>query len=144
MLLAITIATFLGALVVAVVMFFLLAGREQPEEAGTEQRSETRIPMQVGLGIASLVEPVSYEQASTENVSHHGARVIAEKPRPPDERVLVRFSEAGLFRARIAYCNASPENGFAIGLQFSLMVHHFVVPRATIPTEKFPSHTYRK
>ena len=60
------------------------------------------------------------EIARTENVSSHGARVIAGKLWQTGKSALVR-SEEGQFEwtGRVVYCQRLPDGKFAVGLQRS-------------------------
>lgn len=60
------------------------------------------------------------EIAHTENVSSHGARVIASKLWQAGKSALVR-SEEGQFEwtGRVVYCERLPNGKFAVGLQRS-------------------------
>jgi hypothetical protein len=68
---AITIASFLGIVVVALFIFFIYSQKEQIRKALKEKRAERRIPMEVELELATAHEPLSYEKSSTENTSRH-------------------------------------------------------------------------
>jgi hypothetical protein len=122
---AITIGIFLGTVVAVLFMFFFFSHRFR--EALREQRIERRIPAEGGLELSSLDEPLTYEEALTENASRHGARVVAKKPWRPNDHVLVRLPRwERPSRARIAYCKALPGDAFAIGLQFPSVVDDWV------------------
>jgi PilZ domain-containing protein len=60
------------------------------------------------------------EFSHTENVSIHGARVIASEPWQTGKSALVR-SEEGQFEwtGRVVYCLRLPDGRFAMGLQRS-------------------------
>jgi hypothetical protein len=71
-----TIVTFLGAVVAAMLVFLFLFQREQIRAAlrkPEQQRMEARIPTRVGLERSGPDEPLVYEATFTENVSRHGA-----------------------------------------------------------------------
>jgi hypothetical protein len=117
---AITIAVFLGIAVIPLLLFLIYSRREQIRKALKEKRGEQRIPTEVELELCSPNEPILYEKSLAENASHHGARIISRKQWQRHDRVLVKLPQkAEPSRARIAYCNAIPEDAFAIGLQFS-------------------------
>jgi len=142
---AITIGTFLGTVVAALLIFFILSRRKQIREALREQRIEKRIPAEVGLELSSLNEPLIYEKAITENASRHGARIITKRPWRANDHVLVRvprWDEPA--RARIAYCNALPGDECAIGLQFSFVVDDWVISRSDISNDERSGHPFRK
>jgi hypothetical protein len=121
-----TIVTFLGAVVAAMLVFFFFQSEQirialrKPEQ----QRKEARIPTTVGLELSGLDEPLIYEITFTENVSRHGARVVTKRRWRPNESVLVKLPEECLpSRARITYCQPLKGDEFVMGLQFSLVVY---------------------
>jgi hypothetical protein len=141
---AITIATFLGTLVAVLGMLFISSRRKQIREALREHRIEKRMPTEVGVELSSLHQPSFYENAITENVGRHGARIVAMKPWRPNDQVLVTLPGYDrTTRARIAYCNPLPRDAFAIGLQFLLVVD-WETPRPEIPDYKLSIRLYRK
>ena len=127
----ITIVIFLAAVIVVMLVFWFFSGRERilaslrkPEQ----QRMEARIPTRVGLELSGPDEPLIYEIAFTENVSHHGARVVTKRRWSPNDSVLVKLPQESLpFRARITYCQPLKGDEFATGLQFSLTVYDLIV-----------------
>jgi hypothetical protein len=126
----ITIVTFLGAVVAAMLVFLFFFQREQIRAAlrkpkqQRQQRMEARIPTRVGLELSSPDEPLVYETTFTENVSRHGARVVTKRRWRANDSVLVKLPQEPLpSRARIAYCQPLKGDEFAMGLQFSLMVY---------------------
>ena len=125
----ITIVTFLGA-VVAAMLVFLFVFREQILAALRkleQRRMEARIPTRVGLELSGPDEPLIYEIAFTENVSHHGARVVTKRRWSPNDSVLVKLPQESLpSRARITYCQSLKGDEFATGLQFSLTVYDLI------------------
>ena len=124
----ITIVTFLGA-VVAAMLVFLFVFREQILAALRkleQRRMEARIPTRVGLELSGPDEPLIYEINFTENVSRHGARVVTKRCWSPNDSVLVKLPQESLpSRARITYCQPLKGDEFAMGLQFSLLVYDY-------------------
>ena len=124
----ITIVTFLGA-VVAAMLVFLFVFREQILAALRkleQRRMEARIPTRVGLELSGPDEPLIYEITFTENVSRHGARVVTKRRWSPNDSVLVKLPPECLpSRARITYCQPLKGDEFAMGLQFSLVVYPY-------------------
>ena len=140
----ITIAMFLGTVIALLLMFLLFSRREQIRAALRERRIERRIPVTVGMELSSLDEPLIYEQALTENVGRHGARVVTKKRWRRGESVLVRLPP-GSARARIAYCVALPADSFAIGfLRCSPAVHDWVISRSEESNDEGLGHLFRK
>lgn len=82
------------------------------------RRLEDRSPLTVRVDLCSLDVRRPVQEALTENVSSHGARVVASKPWKPNDRLDLR-SLIGEFRARarVVYCEPLAENSFAVGLQ---------------------------
>jgi len=124
----ITIVTFLGA-VVAAMLVFLFVFREQILAALRkleQRRMEARIPTKVGLELSGPDDPLIYEFTFTENVSRHGARVVTKRCWSPNDSVLVKLPQESLpSRARITYCQPLKGDEFAMGLQFSLLVYDY-------------------
>jgi hypothetical protein len=83
------------------------------------QRSERRIPMEIGVFLEGNRQVPGAESTFTENVSEHGARVISVRRWEPNDR-LTLVSRSGEFRsaARVAYCQPMQSDGFAIGVEF--------------------------
>ena len=125
----ITILIFLGAAIAVMLVFWFFSQREQILAAlrkPDEQRMEARIPTRVGLELSGPDEPLIYEIAFTENVSHHGARVVTKRRWSPNDSVLVKLPQESLpSRARITYCQPLKGDEFAMGLQFSLLVYDY-------------------
>lgn len=82
------------------------------------RRLEDRSPLNIRVDLCSLDVRRPVQEALTENVSSHGARVVATKPWKPNDRLDLR-SLLGEFRARarVVYCEPLAENSFAVGLQ---------------------------
>lgn len=82
----------------------------------TEDRAAINVPVCLVLPDSS---PHS-EIAHTENVSSHGARVIASNAWQTGKSAVVR-SEEGQFEwtGRVVYCERLPDGKFAVGLQRS-------------------------
>jgi len=125
-----TIVTFLGAVVAAMLVFLFLFQREQIRAAlrkPEQQRMEARMPTRVGLELSGPDEPLIYETTFTENVSRHGARIVTKRRWCPNDSVLVKLPQECLpCRARITYCQPLNEEEFAMGLQFSLVVYNWL------------------
>jgi hypothetical protein len=141
---AITIASFLGIVVVALFIFFIYSQKEQIRKALKEKRAEKRLPTEVEVELATAHEPLSYEKSLAENTSRHGARVVTSKSWRLHDHVLVRLSQGDKSsRARIAYCTASAGDAFAVGLQFSSAVNDWLTSDSDMSDED-SSHLYRK
>ena len=126
----ITIVIFLGVLLAVMFVFWFFSQREQILAAlkkPEEHRMEARIPTKVGLELSGPDEPLIYETTCTENVSRHGARVLAKRHWSPNDSVLVKLPQECLpSRARITYCQPLKGDQFAMGLQFSLVVYDWI------------------
>lgn len=83
-------------------------------------RTEDRAALTVSVCLTLLDNSSNSETAHTENVSPHGARVIASKLWQTGISALVR-SEEGQFEwtGRVVYCQRLPDGKFAVGLQRS-------------------------
>ncbi len=142
---AITIATFLGTVVTALLLFFVFSRRERILRMLREQRAEGRIAVEVGLGLSSLDDPLSEEKALAKNASRHGACVVTKTSWRPNDYVLVQLPQGHeRARARIAYCNPLSEGAFAIGLQFPLAIDGWAPSRSEVSKDPFSGHPYRK
>jgi hypothetical protein len=82
------------------------------------RRLEDRIPLTVRVDLCSLDVRQRAQEAVTENVSTHGARVVSTRPWKLDARLNLH-SLPGDFRARarVIYCESLGTHSFAIGLQ---------------------------
>lgn len=82
-------------------------------------RSETRIPMEVGVKISGHSALPGTEATFTENVSSRGARVLSSRRWKINDQIVIT-NLGGSFRAvaRVAYCHTVPQAGFAVGLEF--------------------------
>ena len=82
------------------------------------KRLEDRIPLTVRVDLCSLDVRHPAQEALTENVSTHGARVVSNNPWRLNERLNL-WALPGDFRARarVVYCEPLDDNSFAIGLQ---------------------------
>lgn len=75
--------------------------------------------MEVGVRISGHETLPGSETTFTENVSARGARVFSNRRWRPNDRLIIA-TLTGSFRAaaRVAYCENTPENGFAVGVEF--------------------------
>src|ERR1700751_6221886 len=82
-------------------------------------RTERRVPMEIGVYLEGNRQVPGAESTFTENVSERGARVISVRRWEPNDRLTVP-SPSGEFRssARVAYCQPMQGDGFAIGVEF--------------------------
>ena len=83
-----------------------------------ENRREKRNPEKLQVLLSSVEDPLSIESALTENVSSRGLRVRTERPWERDSLVIVLRCESELWaRGRVAHCQATSNDTFAIGLE---------------------------
>jgi hypothetical protein len=82
-------------------------------------RLEKRIRLVVAVQISSLVEPVAAERSTTENVCSLGARILTQRARDLNERLMIS-SVKGDQRTlgRVVYCQRLPDGRFGVGLEF--------------------------
>jgi hypothetical protein len=94
-------------------------------------RTERRIPMEIGVYLEGNRQVPGAESTFTENVSERGARVISVRRWEPDDRLMLS-SRTGEFRssARVAYCQPMQGDGFAIGVEFLETRGRWVVQNA--------------
>jgi len=83
------------------------------------QRTENRIPMEIGVYLEGNRQVPGAEATFTENVSARGARVVSVRRWEMNDH-LTLISRNGEFRssARVAYCQPLQCDGFAIGVEF--------------------------
>jgi hypothetical protein len=82
-------------------------------------RLEKRIQLTVPVQIASLLDPTAAERTTTENVCSLGIRVLAQRARDLNERLMISSLMGDLRTlARVVYCQRLPDGRFGIGLQF--------------------------
>jgi hypothetical protein len=111
---ALTISVFLVTAVAVLLIFSVLSSTP------TERRIERRTSAQFDVDLYGLDEPLAHEMACTENVSRRGARVVTKKPWQRNNRVVIKLPQGNeRSRAKVAYCNALPKDGFAVGLKLS-------------------------
>lgn len=82
-------------------------------------RLEKRIQLSLPVQISNLYDPSRTERTTTENVCSLGMRVLTQKARELDERLMIS-SIVGDLRAlaRVVYCQRLPDGRFGIGIQF--------------------------
>ena len=103
-------------------------------KAFTIERSEPRVPMEVGVRISGNSTMPGMETTFTENVSTRGARVRSIRRWRTGESLWV-MSVADGFRslARVAYCENLPCDGFAIGVEFLELEGQWVMASPAVP-----------
>jgi hypothetical protein len=80
-----------------------------------EKRTRLALPVQ----FSSLQHPTATEPTTTENVSSLGILILTQRPRVPDERLMIRSVDGDLRTlVRVVYCQRPPDGRFGIGLQF--------------------------
>jgi hypothetical protein len=82
-------------------------------------RLEKRIQLSLPVLISSLYDPSTSERTTTENVCSLGMRVLTQKAKELNERLMIS-SLVGDLRAlaRVVYCQRLPDGRFGIGIQF--------------------------
>jgi hypothetical protein len=82
-------------------------------------RSEKRTRLAVPVQVSSLQDPVAIERTTTENVCSLGARVLMQRPKELNGRLLIRSLDGDLQTlARVVYCHRLSNGNFSVGLQF--------------------------
>jgi hypothetical protein len=80
-----------------------------------EKRTRLAIPVQ----ISSLQDPTAPERTTTENISSLGIRVLMQRPRELNGRLLIKSLDGDLRAlARVVYCQRLSDGRFGVGLQF--------------------------
>jgi len=86
-------------------------------------RLEKRIPLAVPLQISSVLDPAAAERTTTENVCSLGMRVLTQRARELNERLMISSLMGDLRTfARVVYCQRLSNGHFAVGLQFQRQV----------------------
>ena len=82
-------------------------------------RLEKRIQLSLPVQISKLYDPSTAEQTTTENVCSLGMRVLTQKARDLNERLMIS-SMVGDLRAlaRVVYCQRLPNGRFGVGIEF--------------------------
>ena len=82
-------------------------------------RLEKRIRLAVPVQISSPLEPAATERTTTENVCSLGIRILTQRARDLNERLMI-CSLVGDLRtlARVVYCQRLPDGRFGVGLRF--------------------------
>ena len=92
-------------------------------------RLEKRIRLAIPVEIFSPQNPAAAERTTTENVSSLGIRVLTQRARDLNERLMISSLVGGLRTlARVVYCQRVPENRFALGLELSCRVELWARP----------------
>jgi hypothetical protein len=87
-----------------------------PQRSG---RLEKRIRLEVPVQISSPQDPSATEQTTTENVCALGMRILTQRARELNERLMVNSLWGDLRKfARVVYCQRLPDGRFGVGLQF--------------------------
>src|SRR5712664_1078555 len=90
-----------------------------PERSG---RLEKRIRLAVPMQISSLMDHAAPERTTTENVCSLGVRILTQRARDLNERLMIRSLMGDLRTlARVVYCHRLPDGRFGVGLQFQGM-----------------------
>ena len=82
-------------------------------------RLEKRIALSLPVEISNLYDPSRTERSTTENVCSLGMRLLTQKARELNERLMIS-SMVGNMRAlaRVIYCERLPDGRFGVGIQF--------------------------
>jgi hypothetical protein len=82
-------------------------------------RLEKRIRLAVPVQISSLLDPAATERTTTENVCSLGIRILTQRARDLNERLMIS-SLMGELRtlAHVVYCQRLPDGRFGVGLRF--------------------------
>lgn len=113
----------------------MASARKGKPETFQVERSEPRLPMQVGVRISGNAFMPGLETTFTENVSARGARVRSVRRWRTGESVCVMsISEGFRSLARIAYCEPNQDMGYAIGVEFLELEGQWVLGSMQAPT----------
>ncbi len=82
-------------------------------------RLEKRIRLTVPVEISNAQGPAVTERTTAENVCSRGIRILTQRARELNERLMIRSMVGDLQTlARVVYCQRLPDGRFGIGLQF--------------------------
>lgn len=82
-------------------------------------RLEKRIRLAVPVQISSVLDPAATERTTTENVCSLGLRILTQRARELNERLMINSLMGDLHTlARVVYCQRLPDGRFGVGLQF--------------------------
>jgi len=82
-------------------------------------RLEKRTRLAIPVRISSLEEPSAGERSTTENICSLGLRVLVQRAREMNERLLVSSADGELEAdARVVYCERLLDGKFALGVEF--------------------------
>jgi hypothetical protein len=82
-------------------------------------RLEKRIRLAVPVQISSIQDPSATERTTTENVCSLGVRVLTQRAKELNERLMVSSLVADMRTlARVVYCQRLPGGDFGVGLEF--------------------------
>ena len=89
-------------------------------------RLEKRIQLSLPVQISNLYDPSSTERTTTENVCSLGMRVLTQKARELNERLMISSMVGGLRAlARVVYCQRLPDGRFGVGIQLQSQSDHW-------------------
>ena len=95
-----------------------------------EARLATRTAKAVVVELSAMHWPLGQVQATTQNVSARGARVITRRRWYPGDRVgLSSLEEDVSTQGRVVYCVRTAKGGFAIGLELLAPVDKWAEPQ---------------
>ena len=99
----------------------------------SDTRREERKPEKLQVLMSHMADPFLTEPASTENVSAHGLRVRTAHSWKRDAQLIVQSSEYELWaRAKVIYCEALPDQTFAIGLELTARTGDWIMRSSTV------------
>jgi hypothetical protein len=82
-------------------------------------RLEKRVRLAVPVEISSLHDPSAIERTTTENVCSLGVRVLSQRTKELNERLMFNSLVGDLrILARVVYCQRLSDGRFGVGLQF--------------------------
>jgi PilZ domain len=90
-------------------------------------RLERRTLLAIPVEISNPLDPNGTERTTTENVSPLGIRVLAQRAKAPNERLMIRSLEGDLRSlVRVVYCQRLSDGRFGVGLQFQQSVANWL------------------
>jgi hypothetical protein len=82
-------------------------------------RLEKRVQLSLTVQISSPYDPSSSERTTTENICSLGMRVLTQKGRELNQRLMISSLVGDLGAlARVVYCQRLPDGRYGVGIQF--------------------------
>jgi hypothetical protein len=92
----------------------------------SNERSEARDRLSTSLWLTSLERPGVFEVVPTENISRHGAQMVAKELWEPAELVLVSSPPGFCVEGSVVYCKKLPSDDYVLGISLDAPVQDWI------------------